>query len=329
MGLRFVKEAEGKIVNKLHIFEKKGDEPQAKMNFVENYYEKYQIKMFFVWLSTGASSYFELMELAPGVFAQIGSDRTINSYDEAVAVDALRKVKNVIAKNTADFDTWDIETAQAKVDMNMVTLKSANSDKVKKKLLKFEAYKSYVGKIAFAKGTNYLKNIRSNQPTEKVSNFITKRELGATTAYKPYFDQPIEISHPGAWFNVTYEMLGKKTDREELRKKSTKYSKNIPQYDKGKNEYYFTYSKVLLDQSNNRADYAFLELLRQTQDQLLVGQTYDLKLTIWAHKDGVNIDPIATGTIQFEYTPGENGTKKLLFDPIKGWVTILEDYLDE
>ena len=74
------------------------------------------------------------------------------------------------------------------------------------------------------------------------------------------------------------------------------------------------------------ADYAFLELLRQAQDDLKEGQTYDLKVTVWAYKDGQNIDPVATGTIQLEYTAN---TEKLLLDPVKGWITVLEDYLDE
>jgi hypothetical protein len=326
-GFRFVKESEGKVVNELHYFEKKADKPAAKFHFKENYYRKFQMKMFFFWASSYA--YVEIVEVDPGVFAQIQSDRTINSYDKPVPIDAKRTVVDVYAKDKASFDTWDVETAQAKLDMLYAKVKSSNSDKVKKKLMRFEAYKNYVGKIAFAKTTRDLKNMRSLQPTEKVANFITKRELGATTAYKPYFDKPIEQSHPGAWFNVTYEMAGFKTDREALRKSSSFFSKNIPQYDDEKNNYYFQWSKSLVNNSSNRADYAFLELLRLSQDKLESGHDYDLKVTVWAYKDGANIDPIATGTIQFEYTPGENGSKKLLFDPINGWITKLEDYMDE
>ncbi len=328
-GFRFVKESEGKIVNKLHYFEKKGDEPQLKLQLKETYFTKHNVKLFFKWMSASASGYVEVIEVAPGVFAQIKSDRSLNNADLPVALNAKRTVVDIMAKNKADFDTWDIETGQAKVDMILTTLKSANSDKVKKKLLRFDAYKNYKGKIAFAKGTNYLKNSRNNQPTEKVANFITKRELGATVAYKPYFEVPLAQSHPGAWFNVTYEMNGVKTDREVLRKSSTKFSKNIPQYDSEQDKFYWQWSKVLLDTSNNRADYAFLELLRQTQDNLKAGQTYDVKITVWAFKDGENIDQVASSTIQLEYTSGANGTEKLLFDPVKGWVTILEDYLDE
>lgn len=326
-GFKFVKEDGGKIVNELHYWEKKQEKPQLKMNFKESYYNKKQIKMFFVWYSTSAKSYIEVFEVAPGVLAQTQqTSRSLNKYEESVPLDSKRTVIEVMAKNKADFDTWDIETAQAKVDMMISDLSSLKMAKTKKKLMRFDSYKNYHGKVAFAKSTNALRSSKSNQPVEKVANFITKQELGSTVAYKPYFDQPLSVSHPGSWFNVTYEMAGKTTDREALRRKSTKFSKNIPQLDDYKNDFYFFYPKVTNNRSNNLADYAFLELLRQTQDDLQQGKTYDLKVTVWAFKDGQNIDPVATGTIQLEYTAN---TEKLLLDPVKGWITVLEDYLDE
>lgn len=326
-GFRFVKEDAGKVVNELHYWEKKQEKPQLKMNFKESYYRKKQVKMFFVWYSTSAKSYIEVFEVAPGVLAQTQqTDRSLNKYEESVPLDSKRTVIEVMAKNKADLDTWDIETAQAKVDMMISELNSLNMAKTKKKLMRFDSYKNYHGKIAFAKGTNYLRSSKANQPVEKVSNFITKRELGETVAFKPYFDQPLSVSHPGAWFNITYEMAGQKTDREVLRKTSTKYSKNIPQLDDYTNDFYFFYPKVTVNISNNKADYAFLELLRLTQDNLQEGKVYDLKVTVWAFKDGQNIDPVAQGTIQLEYTAN---SEKLLLDPVKGWITVLENYLDE
>ena len=328
-GFRFVKEDEGKIVNHLHYYEAKADKPQLKLNLKESYHRKNQVKLFFVWMSASASGYVEVIEVAPGVLAQIKSDRSINDYDTPVALDATRTVVDVMAKDKADFDTWDVETAQAKVDMIIASLNTEKFIKTKKKLERFEVYAKYKGKIAFAKGTNYLKNGNPDQPTEKPANFITKQELGAVVAFKPYCEQPLLVSHPGAWFNITYEMAGDKTDREALRKSSSIFSSNIPQIDDDLDYFSFFYPKVTVSPSNNRADYAFLELLRKTQDKLKAGQTYDLKVTVWAFKDGANIDPVATGTIQLEYTKEDNGTKKLLFDPIDGWVTKLEDLMDE
>ena len=328
IGLRFVKESEGKIVDELHYFEKKG-EPTMKLLMKESYFRKHQVKLFFHWRSASASSYVEMIEVAPGVIAIVTGDRSLNKYDQPIPLDATRTVVDLGAKNKADFDTWDIETAQAKVDMIMGTLKGAAGEKAKKQLMKYDVYKNHVGKIAFAKGTNYLRNQKRNQPTEKEANFITKQILGETVAYKPYFDKPLEQSHPGAWFNVTYEMAGVKTDREALRKSSSVFAKNIPQMDDDQDLFYWFYPKVTINTSNNVADYAFLELLRLTQDKLTSGQTYDLKVTVWAYKDGANIDPVATGTIQLEYATDENKTKKRLFEPVNGWVSKIEDVLDE
>jgi hypothetical protein len=326
-GFKFVKEAEGKLVNQLHYWEKKADEPQLKMEMKESYHRKHQVKLFYKWMSASASGYIEVIEVNPGVLAQIQSDRSYN--DGPVALDAKRTVVDVMVKNKADFDTWDIETAQAKVDMIVGTLKGAEGEKIKKNLMKYEVYSDYKGKIAFTKSTNVLRNQKHNQPTEKKENFITKGELGNTVAWKPYFEQPLEQSHPGAWFNITYEMEGVTTDREKLRKSSTVFSKNIPQIDKDQEKYYFWYPRVIVNRSNNVADYAFLELLRLTQDKISAGNTYNLKVTVWAYKDGANIDPVATGTIQLEYTKEDTGTKKYLFEPVHGWVSKIETLLDE
>ncbi len=326
-GFKFIKEDEGKIVNHLQYFEEKGSDPRLKLELKENYYTKHQVKLFYHWLSASASGYIELIEVDPGVLAQIKSDR---SYNEGpVALDATRTVTDVYAKDKESFDVWDVETAQAKVDMLVGTLKAEEVEKTKKKLERFEVYSNYKGKIAFTKSTNYLRNQKYNEPTEKAANFITKEELGATVAYKPYFELPLEVSHPGAWFNITYEMLGETTDREVLRKSSSVFSKNIPQIDSDQDKFYFWNPRVTVNTSNNVADYAFLELMRKTQDNLKVGGIYDLKITVWAHKDGENIAAVASGTIQLEYTKEANGTKKLLFDPIDGWVSKLETLLDE
>lgn len=326
-GFKFIKEAEGKLVNQLHYWEKKASEPQLEMEMKESYYRKHQVKLFYKWMSASASGYIEVIEVNSGVLAQIKSDRTFK--DGPVGLDAKRTVVDVMVKNKADFDTWDIETAQTKVDMLIGTLKSVEGEKIKKNLMKYEVYSNYKGKIAFTKATNVLRNQKYNQPTEKKANFITKRELGETVAFKPYFEQPLEQSHPGAWFNITYEMEGVTTDREKLRKQSTVFSKNIPQIDADQEKFYFWYPRVTINTSNNVADYAFLELLRLTQDKLSAGNTYSLKVTIWAHKDGANIDPVATGTIQLEYTTDENGTKKRLFEPVHGWISKIETLLDE
>ena len=210
----------------------------------------------------------------------------------------------------------------------MTSLNTEKLEKTKETLMSFESYKNYHGKIAFAKGTNYFRNDRDNEPKEKLEWFISKAELGNTLAFKPYFEQPLMIAHPGAWFNITYELAGEKTDREALRKTSTFFSSNIPQMDKDKDAYYFFSARGPID-NNGSADYAYLELLRKIKNKVQEGQSYDLVVTVWAHKDGVNIAPMATGTIKMEYTKEEKGTKALLFDPVNGWIPKMEKWVNE
>lgn len=327
VGFKFVKEDGGEIVNELHFFGKNTDKPDAKLRFKENFYNKKQIKMFFVWMSSSAESYVECFEVAPGVIARTEQTaRSLNQYDQHAPLDAKRTVIEVLAKNKSDLETWDIETAQAKVDMLLATLNSAVYDKVKKKLMRYPVYKNYRGKIAFAKSTSVLRAQTKNKIQEKEADLITKREIGEDTAFKPYFELPLAASHPGTWYNITYEMAGVKTDREVLRKKSTKYSSNIGQLNDDRDQFYFLFPHILTSAGGRHADYAYLELLRLTQDKFKVGQTYELKVTVWAFKDGENVAPIAKGAIQLKYT--EN-SKKRLFNPDNGLVVQLEDYLDE
>lgn len=323
-GFKFIKEADGKIVNELQYFEKKGNTPQATLSLKESYYTKHKVKMFYTVIS---NTYVEVLELEPGVLAQITSN--YNNNGNAVPPDAQRKVLDVLAKNKSSFDTWTVDVAQAKVEMMMVALNVEKIEKTKATLMTFDSYKNYKGKIAFAKGTNYFRNERANEPKEKLEWFITKAELGNTLAFKPYFEDMFSAKYPGAWFNITYELAGEKTDREALRKSNSFFSKNIPVMKKGDmDDFYFYYGRGPID-NNGSADYAYLELLRLVKDKIKEGQTYELKVTVWAFKDGENIAPVAIGTIQMEYTKGENGTKKLLFDPVSGWVPKMEKWINE
>jgi len=313
LGLRFVKLKDGALANKLEMYFKSKETPDYSLELKEKYLKKHQLKYF-----VGSKS--SLVEVADGVIAEM-----------AVSNEG-RKVTNVYAKDKSAFETWDLETAQAKVDMISATLDSEEIAKKKEKLEKISAaYKNNKGKIVFAESYRWLskREQTATDPMVDEKVFRSKLMLGADIGYKPFFEMPLAVSHPGAWFNVTYEIAGHKTDREALRKSSTFYAKNIPQMDKSIdiNGFYFFYGKAALD--SRMVDYAFLELLRLAQNDFKSGQTYDLKVTVWAHKDGQNIDPVATGTLQLEYMPKPTQTKYKLFDPKNGWIPKLEGWLDE
>lgn len=321
-GLRFIKDEGGKLVNRLDFYEKK-DAPTAYLHLKESYFNKNKVKLF---CALGDNTYIELLEMEPGVFAQITSN--YNNNGNAVPPDAERKVYDVLAKDKSKLSTWDLPTAQAKTEMIMASLNTEKMEKDKAKLMAFDAYKTYHGKVAFAKGANYFRNERYNEPKEKLEWMLTKAELGNTLAFKPYFEQPLVVSHPGAWFKITYEMAGETTDREALRKSSSFFSSNIPALENDKDKFYFFNGRSAIG-NDGTADYAYLELLRKVKDKIKEGQSYDLTVKVWAYKDGENIAPLASGKIKMEYTKGSDGTKALLFDPASGWVPKMEKWIDQ
>ena len=313
MGLRFSKLKDGALANELAMFFKSKESPDFTFELKEKYLRKHQLKYFI-----GNKS--SLVEVEAGVIAEmkVGHDG--------------RKVTNVYAKDKTAFETWDIETAQAKVDMISMTIDSEQLTSDKAKLEKISPeYKNNKGKVVFANSYRWLSNRKQtkNNPMLNGKKFTNKLMLGENFGYKPFFEMPLAVTHPGAWFNVTYEIAGHKTDREKLRKSNSFYAKNIPQMDdkNDKGRFYFLFGKSALD--NRVLDYAFLEVLRLAQKSFKPGKTYNLKVTVWAHKDGENIDPVAKGTLQLVYKTGENETKRKLFHPEHGWISKLEGWLDE
>lgn len=98
-GLRFVKEEGGKLVNKIDFYEKK-NEIQASLALKENYYNKNKVKLFYTVVK---NTYVELIEVEPGVLAQITSNYGNNG--NAVPPDADRTVFDVLAKDKSKLST--------------------------------------------------------------------------------------------------------------------------------------------------------------------------------------------------------------------------------
>ncbi len=335
-GLRFVKEEGGKIVNSLHYFEKKGSEPRLKLSMKESYYTKNQVKLFYVWISTSASSYVELIEVAPGVDAVINTDRSMND-DGPVALDAKRTVKDVYAKDKASFTTWDIETAQAKVDMLIASLNTEAMEKETATWMKNEVFSKNVGKIIFADQYYHLmkQGYANKPPMVTADNFKAELDMSRNMNYMAFFKYPPKVKYPGQEINIEYTLGGQKTSRAELRKKSAAWS-NMVKILETKDFDYRQHEPRALREYNTYAsqyvqDYAFINVLYLNKDKFKIGQSYDLTMKMYSHRDGENGEVIAEGVVKLKYT--EEADKVFKGDPKKPEVKSVwqqfEEFLDE
>jgi len=335
-GFRFVKEVDGKIVNELHYFEKKkSTEPQLKLFLKESYYSKNKVKLFYVWVNSNAAGYVELIELEPGILAQTAQTAESSNGGPA-SIDVKRTVKDIYAKNQEKLAAWDIETAQAKVDMVMASLNTEKIEKENAEWMKNEVYAKNLEKVVFAAQWYHLqKQGYSNKVAVNGADFKTELDMGGNMVFMAFFKSPPSVKYPGQQLNIEYEMNGQKTSREVLRKKSAAWSNMVKIIETKKWDCRQSEVRSVREynqyQSQFVQDYAAIQLLYSNKDKFKIGQTYDLTVKIYAHRDGENGDLIAQGVVKLKYT--EAAKKAFEGDPtkpeIKGVWAQFEAFLNE
>lgn len=316
-GAKFIKEQDGKIINKLELYYSKTD--HLKYYLKENVWLKNKVRLFVL----KANVYMEAIVIDTGVIAFTSASNS--------KWGTPRKIENVLAKDPAKLEIYDKETAKVKVDMIMMTLNSEALEKKKKEMLAYKAYKEYMGKIAFAPRLNNFVYNRKDVPSEDPKNFTKKLIIGKDMYFRAYLDKPLVVSHPGAWFNISYEIDGVKTDREGLRSTTSFFSNNIPRKDNGYQDAYCTWVHACIEKRGNLNvwDYAFVELLSQMKDKFVVGKTYKLTVKFHAFQDGENLAEVASTTVELVYT---EESKKLLLnnDPNNPGILVkYQKYKDE
>ena len=115
-GLKFIKEKDGTIINKLELYYSKTDNLQYYMK--ENIWNKYQVRLFILKSNT----YMEAIVIDSGVIAFTKAKNGLWSTP--------RTIENVLVKDPSKLEIYDKETAKVKVDMIMMQL---NSEAIKKK----------------------------------------------------------------------------------------------------------------------------------------------------------------------------------------------------
>lgn len=335
-GFRFVKEADGQIVNEIHYFEKKiTPEPALKLSMKESYLKKNDVKLFYVWHSASASGYVELVELDKGVFAQVAQTNQ-SVQDGPATLTADRKVKDVYAKDKASFETWDIETAQAKLDMILNSLNTEKWEKEKEKWMKSEVFSKNVDKVVFADQWYHLqKQGYPNKIGVDGKGFKTELDMAGNMNFMAFFSYPPAVKYPGQQLNIEYEMEGVKTDRESLRKSSSAWSKMVPIIEAKDWNYNQSPTRAIREYNQYHSqyvqDYAAIQCLYKNKEKFKVDGTYKLTIRVYSHKDGENGDLLAEGTVILKYTK----EAKIAFegnpnDPTKKGVWgHFEEFLDE
>lgn len=335
-GFRFVKEADGKIVNELHYFEKKkSTEPQLKLSLKESYYSKNKVKLFYIWTTGSASGYIEVIELEPGVFAQTAQTE-YSSNGGPAPLEAKRIVKDVYAKDQAKLAVYDLETAKAKVDLIIASLNTEKLEKEKAEWMKNEVYAKNVKKVVFAGQFYHLQ--KQGYPDKIAVNgadFKTELDMAGNMMFMAFFETPPKVKYPGQQINIEYEMNGQKENRETLRKKSAAWSNMVKILETKDFEYrqsstrsireYNAYARAYVQ------DYAAIQLLYNNKDKFKVDQVYQITIRFYAHRDGENGDLLAEGTVKLKYT--EAAKKVFEGDPtkpeIKGVWGQFEAFLNE
>ena len=335
-GFRFVKEADGKVVNELHYFEKKKSaEPQLKLTMKESYFSKNKVKLFYVWVTANANGYVEVIEIEPGVFAQV-TQSTYSANGGPAPLDATRKVSDIYIKDQAKFDAWDIETAQAKVDQIIASLNTEKIEKETAEWMKNEVFAKNVDKVVFAAQWYHLqKQGYPHKLSVSGADFKTELDMAGNMVFMAFFKVPPSVKYPGQQINIEYEMGGKKANRETLRKKSAAWSNMVKILETKAFEYRQSPTRAIREynqyQSQFVQDYAAIQVLYDNKDKLKVGQTYDFTVKIYAHRDGENGDLLAEGTVKLKYT----AEAKKIFegDPakpeVKGVFEQFEAFLNE
>jgi len=273
----FVGELNGKIENKLTI-KWKGGEVNGFLD--EKLYNSKKI----AWFKSGGENSF--IKLEDGVIALANRDGS--------------KIGDVLAKDVSKLKSFDIETANALVSEMMNDVNAGKSQEKLNKMMKFDAFKNNLEKVVFADNKNVLYNAYG-EPAEDPKKHIKSQTIGKTIYYNYYSVTNAEAKYgKSAEINIEYEMEGVKKDRKTCSKLGRNWASSIPKVDV-RDDHKFLQGRSFCDPASKIFDYAFLSLMNDLNGKLLMGNTYNLKVTVYVFKDGANVATLGKGTIAMKY----------------------------
>lgn len=328
-GFNYSKEENGEIVNKLKVDFGKIQGAPNSMTFrlKEKYKTKFDINYFYTTnvdvQGVSVNQHWRLIQIAE------------NTY--AMTKDASPEVVSVLAKDSANFNDYDLETAQVLFDQQMGKINAAAMEKETAVWMKNALYAKNVGKIVFATEDYHLqkRGYGNKPPMVNGKGFTNQLDLVGNMNYMAFFKVPPSKMYPGQDINIEFEMGGKKTSRTVYRKKSAAWGKMIPRIETSDFKYRQHAPRSLRTYNQYHSqwvqDYAFIQLLYMNKDKFMIGQKYNLTVKMYSSRDGENGKLIAEGIVSLLYS--DKAHLAFTGDPAKPdktpiW-TQFEEFLDE
>lgn len=290
--INFVGEENGKIANKI-VLKWKGGELQAFLD--EKLYNKKKTIMF----KAGDNTF---IQLEAGVIA--------------IADGRGEKIGDVLAKDKNKLKDFDLDTAKALLDELMGDLNSAANDEALAKMMTSTTFKNNIDKVVFVDNKNILYNAYGKVEYDEKKHIKTQI-IGKPIWYNYYSKINVAAKYgKTSEMNIEYEMEGVKKDRKSCAKLGRNWANSIPKIE-SPDRYLFLQGRSFCDPTQKYFDYAFLALMDEMNGKLLMGKTYNLKVTIYVYKDGANVAKIAEGSIALKYQPESQSSMDLW----KEWIS--------
>ena len=289
--IKFVGEENGSIANKL-VLKWKGGELKALLD--EKLYNKKKTAIF-------RQGEINFIMLEDGVLALTDKNGT--------------EVNDVLAKDKNKLKDFDIETAKALVEQLMGELNAGETNAQLEKMMKSPTFKNNLGKVVFSDSRALFQSPYGLVEYDEKKH-LKSQTIGKGIAFNFYTNINVEAKYgKSSEMNIEYEMEGVKKDRKSLSKLGRTWAESIPNISATHN-FMFLNGRAIGIPATKSFDYAFLALMSSLNSKLMFGRTYNMKVTIYAYKDGANVAKLAEGTIALKYEPGS----KADFDLWKEWI---------
>lgn len=223
------------------------------------------------------------------------------------------KVLNVYAKDKSMLETYDKETALAKIQQLVNKSKEQEYAKQKQELMKNEVYAKMKGKIGFVSHYNQT-GASYGKISETMDVFISSVEIGKPFYWRAYYDfVPTTKCGDGCSRNLIFEIEGKKVSWMELRKKSSTWSGKLEKMNVDND--FFSMCPTMINQYYS--NWALVYCIYQNKDKFAEGKSLKCKMTITNYRDGVDQDILAEGVINLVYKSANQSAIQVLFERVE------------